>query len=169
MRCDQFEEAIALRLSGEISQELGNEFAQHLAACSHCAALLKEQIRADQLLRASLSAQPVNPLAVKDRVWRKIDTPWWSDVLRMRTLQAAFASVLVLIAVFVMARHGQSTGAAMLLESAESDHIEDVVRRVQKSGWVTDQHEAENLAATVVGDRRPVLAFAPSGYTLARA
>ena len=85
MRCDQFEESIALHLSGEISQELGGEFAQHRAACPHCAALLQEQIRADRLLRASLSAQPVNPLAVKDRVWRKIDSPWWSRVLRMRT------------------------------------------------------------------------------------
>ena len=170
MRCNEFDELVSLYLSDELDAAHRREFAQHVAGCSTCASLLDRQVRTDDLLRSSLATLPVPTAAVRSRVSARIHAvPWWRQIFESRRFQFAFASTLLVIATISFLRFRSDPRAVYLFETAAADHVECVVQRMEKAGWVTDVSAAEELAIQIVGDARPVQALAPADYTLVKA
>ena len=170
MRCNEFDELASSYLSGELDAAGRREFDQHLAGCSTCNSLLERQVRADDLLRSSLATPAVLAAAVQSRVRARIHAaPWWRQIFQARRFQLAFASTLLVIATVIFLRSRFDSGAVHLFETAAADHVECVVERMEKPGWLTDLREVEQLAVQIVGDARPVRSFAPAGYTLVKA
>jgi anti-sigma factor RsiW len=73
------------------------------------------------------------------------------------------------IATIFFLRSRLDSGAVYLFDTAAADHVECVVERMEKPGWLTDLREVEQLAVQIVGDARPVRSLAPAGYTLVKA
>jgi len=170
MRCAEFDELNAAYVSGELDTRRQQAFEEHLATCAACASLLQEQLRVDTLLRASLTSSVVRTSAVKNRVRAAMAVvPWWRRLVETRSVQVAFACVLILMAAVSIGRLRFDRSAADLLQTAAADHVEDVVQRLEKDGWVRDPSDAERLAVRVVGDARPLRALAASGYVLVKA
>lgn len=170
MRCDEMNELASSYLSEGLEAARRREFDDHLAGCPACVSLLEQQLRADDLLRSSLTMSPVRAAVVQNHVRARLHAaPWWRHVFQARGLQVAVASVLIVIATISFVRSRPAGGAAYLLETAAADHVEDVVQRVDKPGWVGDARKAERLAVQIVGDARPIGALAPAGYELVRA
>lgn len=170
MRCTEFGEFISAYLSGELDPTRRRAFDEHLSGCTACTSLLEEQLRVDSLLRSSLSTPPVAAAAVQGRVRARIHAaPWWHVMFQVRQLQVAVAAVLVVIATISFVRSRTDPSAAYLFQTAATDHVEDVVQRIEKSGWRGGTPDIERLAVQVLGDRQPVNALAPAGYTLVRA
>ena len=170
MRCHEFDEFASPYLSDELEAPRRRDFDQHLAGCSTCASLLERQRRADDLLRSSLATMLVPTAIVQSRVRAQMHAaPSWRWIFQTRVLQVAFASALLVIATISFVRSRPDPRAAYLFETAAADHVEDLVLRIDKPGWVADAQEAEQLAVQIVGDARPVSALAPAGYTLVKA
>jgi anti-sigma factor RsiW len=169
MRCNEFDELASLSISGELDAARRRDFDQHLAGCSTCTSLLERQVRADNLLRLSLATLAVPTAAVQSRVRARIHAaPWWRQ-FQTRRFQLALASTLVVIATIFFLRSRLDSGAVYLFDTAAADHVECVVERMEKPGWLTDLREVEQLAVQIVGDARPVRSLAPAGYTLVKA
>ena len=170
MRCNEFDELASLYLSGELDVARRREFDQHLAGCSSCTSLMERQMRADNLLRSSLGTSAVPTAAVQRRVRARIHAvPWWRQILQTRRFQLALASTLLVIATISYLRSRFDSRAVYLFETAAADHVECVVQRMEKTGWLTDLREVEQLAVQIVGDAKPVRALPPAGYTLVKA
>ena len=170
MRCNEFDDLASLYLSDELDAARRREFDQHVAGCSTCASLLERQVRADDLLRSSLATLPVPTAAVRSRVSARIHAaPWWRQIFQTRRFQFALASTLLVIATISFLRSRSDPRAAYLFETAAADHVECVVQRIEKAGWLTDVGATEQLAIQIVGDARPVRGLAPAGYTLVKA
>ena len=170
MCCNEFDDLVSLYLSDELDAARRREFNQHVASCSTCASLLERQARADDLLRSSLATLPVPTAAVRSRVSARIHVaPWWRQIFQTRRFQFALVSTLLVIATIFFLRSRSDPRAVYLFETAAADHVECVVERMEKAGWVTDVPATEQLAMQLVGDARPVRALAPAGYTLLRA
>src|SRR5690349_17384470 len=161
MRCNEFDDMASLYLSEELDTARRHEFNQHLAGCSTCASLLERQVRADDLLRSSLATLPVSTAAVRSRVGARIHAaPWWREIFQTRRFQFALASTLLVIAITVFMRFRSDPRAVYLFETAAADHVECVVERMEKAGWLTDVGATEQLAIQIVGDARPVRGLA---------
>jgi anti-sigma factor RsiW len=169
MRCNEFDDLVSLYLSDELDATRRREFDQHVASCSTCASLLERQVRADDLLRSSLATLPVPTAAVRSRVSARIHAPWWRQIFQTRRFQFALVSTLLVIATIFFLRSRSDPRAVYLFETAAADHVECVVQRMEKVGWVTDVPATEQLAIQIVGDARPVRGLAPAGYTLVKA
>jgi anti-sigma factor RsiW len=170
MRCNEFDELASLYLSDGLDAERRREFDKHVAGCSPCTALLDRQVRADDLLRSSFATLPVSTAAVQSRVLARIHAvPWWRQIFQTRRFQFALVSTLLVIATIAFLRSRSDPRTAYLFETAAADHVECVVDRIEKAGWLTDVQATEQLAVQIVGDARPVRALAPAGYTLVRA
>ena len=170
MRCNEFDDLASLYLSDELDAARRRDFDQHVAGCSTCASLLGHQVRADELLRSSLATLPVPTAAVRSRVSARIHAaPWWREIFQTRRFQFALASTLLVIVIISFLRSRSDPRAAYLFETAAADHVECVVQRIEKAGWLTDVGATEQLAIQIVGDARPVRGLAPAGYTLVKA
>jgi anti-sigma factor RsiW len=170
MRCNEFDDLASLYISGELDAARRRHFDQHLAGCSTCTALLERQVRADNLLRLSLATLAVPTAAVQSRVRARIHAaPWWRQIFQTRRFQLALASTLLVIATIFFLRSRFDSGAVYLFETAAADHVECVVERMEKPGWLTDLREVEELAVQIVGDAGPVRSLAPAGYRLVKA
>jgi len=170
MRCNEFDDLASLYLTDELDAVRRREFDRHVAGCSMCASLLERQVRADDLLRSSLATLPVPTAAVRSRVSALIHAaPWWRQIFQTRRFQFALASTLLVIATISFLRSRSDPRAVYLFKTAAADHVECVVQRMEKPGWVTDVGATEQLAIQIVGDARPVRALAPAGYTLVKA
>src|SRR4029453_1637831 len=95
----------SLYLSDELDAVRRREFDQHLAGCPTCASLLERQVRADDLLRSSLTTLPVPTAAVRSRVSARLQAvPWWRQIFQTRRFQFALASALLVIAIISFLR-----------------------------------------------------------------
>src|SRR5215471_364887 len=170
MRCNEFDDLVSVYLSDELDTAGRREFDQHIAGCPPCASLLERQVRADDLLRSSLTTLPLPTAAVRSRVSARIQAaPWWRQIFQTRRLQFALASALLVIAIISFLRSHSDSRAGYLFETAAADHVECVVQRMEKPGWLTDVGATEQLAIQIVGDAQPVRGLAPAGYTLVKA
>lgn len=170
MRCADFDELIADDLAGELDPTRRRELDEHLSGCAACTSRLEDQLRVDGLLRSSLSTPAVATAAVLGRVRARIHAaPWWQLIFHARQVQVAVAVVVAVIATLSFVRSRTDPSAAYLFRTAAADHVEDVVQRIEKPGWMESRPAVERLAVRILGDVRLVEALSPAGYSLLRA
>jgi anti-sigma factor RsiW len=168
MNCADIHELSPLWHSGELEPERRQAFDAHTAACSDCAAELRDQWANDERLREAIASEPADTSILERNVMAQIRHDW----LRRWVLPAAAVAAAV-IAAFVLVnnhRHHVADQAAFakVLSDAARDHTFEIVKGVPRR-WRTDPLDIamiENIQGVSDAD---VKALEATGYKLQRA
>lgn len=170
MTCSQAEYLSPLYWSGELEAQTIAELESHLKGCRECAREFEEQQRADEALRATVLAEPINDGAVRERVQESLwpSRPRWQVVARRAAFSAAGIAALALVSFAgwnVIAT--RSNTVPTVYADAAQDHYDEVVKRYPR-GWLTAPADINAFVKEHAGDASVIPAFAPAGYHIDR-
>ena len=171
MKCSQAEYLSPLYYSGELESQVIADLELHLKECPSCAREFDLQKHADEMLRESVLAEPVNDAAVRERVRESLwpSRPNW-EVFARRSLASAVAVAALAVMAFVIWNMvaSRSHNVPTVYADAAQDHYDEVVRQFPR-GWLRAPAQIDAFVREHAGDAEVITALAPDGYHLDRA
>jgi anti-sigma factor RsiW len=166
MTCSQAEYLSPLYWSGELEAQAIAELESHLKECAECAHEFELQQHTDEVLRDMVLAEPVDDVAVRERVRESLwpaRTDW--HVLAKRTLASAagIAALAALSFGIWSAVATRSNSVPVVYADAAQDHYDEVVKQYPR-GWLTSPAEIKAFVKEHAGDESVIAALAPAGY-----
>ncbi|MER3428293.1 MAG: hypothetical protein C4334_09355 [Pyrinomonas sp.] len=171
MNCQDVKELIPLYLSGELDRDRRAALEGHFPACERCARLLEADRWADEVVRRSCGAVPVDSQLVIARVKRhmKRSGSRWLPSPDLGFKRLAFAacglSLMVALALFFVVRLTRETS---LLEAAAEHHRHEVIEREPRD-WYEGETGARSFLAAKLARDEVVDLVEGTGFKLVRA
>jgi anti-sigma factor RsiW len=164
MNCSDISAMTPLYLAGELDSARKEAFVGHLRNCPACRRELEQQTAFDEMLRASILAEPVDSSSVDHRVRASIGAGRRTSRRWMSTAAGIAAAALLAALSYRMM---VSSRTKPIYATAARDHRMEIVDG-QPRKWFTDDASIQELAGQVGVAGSVIAAFVPAGYHLAQ-